>query len=152
METHTTTFMREIAGTIAMEITEQGKSIGVDECYVDDFGRYGNFQLICSLDMERNSSRNYKACNRKTFSLLKIVYLFKRVIKQHKGAILRCHESPQGIYKSNASWGGKPDFEGYERNYIMIDIDFIPYHAESNSFAVQTQIVEMVSDKQLKMF
>ncbi len=140
---HTTEHMKEVSKTIAQLITEQGKSFGVSECYTDDFGKFGNFQLVCRLDLKKGSGRKtaFKPNNVHTFSLLKIVYLIKRIVKDHssKGATLRCHESPQGVYTSNACGGMrfKPSFEGYERNYIMIDIDFIPYHAESNSFAVQ---------------
>ena len=47
---HTTDNMKELAEKIARIITEQGKDFGVDECIVDDFGRFGNFSLLCYLD------------------------------------------------------------------------------------------------------
>ncbi len=155
---HTTEKMKENAGKIAREITEQGDKIGVSNCYVDDFGKFGNFQLVCRLDVSMGSGtkRAYRPNEKHTFSLIKIAYLIKRVIKEHEssGAKLRSHEAPQGIYSSNSCGGMrfKPSFEGYERNYVMIDIDFIPYHEESNTFAIQSPLVPESDDNQLKLF
>jgi len=157
---HTTDKMREVAGTIARLITEQGKAIGVDECYVDDFGRFGNFQLVCGLDVSMGSGTKsgYRPNNSRTFSLFKIAFLIKRIVGEHKEAKLRSHESPQGVYSSNSCGGMrfKPSFEGYDKNYVMIDIDFIPYHAESNTFAVQSEMnfdrQPRPDDNQLSLF
>lgn len=137
---HTTDRMKEIAGMIARIITENGQKIGVDECIVDDFGRYGNFSLLCYLDFHKQGGRGYYPNDRAKFSLVKIVYLIKKIIssQKDKGAILRGHECPQGIYSQQRIRNfTKSYFEGYERRYISIDLDFIPYHAESNTFAVQ---------------
>lgn len=157
---HTTDTMQNIAATIAAEITEQGKTIGVDTCYVDDFGKFGNFQLVCRLDvkMGHGMRRAYRPTNNRTFSLLKMVHLIKRVVAHHKEVKLRQHESPEGVYTSNCSGGMrfKPTFEGYEKNYIMIDIDFISYHEESNTFAVQSTMnfdrQPKDTDNQLSLF
>ena len=136
---HTTDNMKEIAGTIARKITEEGQQIGVRECYVDDFGRFGNFQLVCKLNVDKGHGirRAYRPIDNRKFSLVKIAWLIKRIIKEHKsdGAILRSHEAPQGVYQTSRY--AKAFFEGYEQNYVMIDVDFIEYHAATNTFAVQ---------------
>ncbi len=156
---HTTENMKEIAKTISRLITEQGKTFGVSECYVDDFGRFGNFQLVCQLDVKKGNGIKfgYKPNNPRTFSLLKIVYLIKRVVKDNK-VTLRSTESPQGVYSSNSCGGMrfKPSFEGYDKSYVMIEIDFIPYHEESNSFAVQKEMnfdrKRLDNENQLSLF
>lgn len=143
---HTTDNMKELAEKIARIITEQGKDFGVDECIVDDFGRFGNFSLLCYLDFHKQGTRGYYPNNKAKFNMRKIVDLIKKTIREHKkqGAIFRSHESPEGIYYSAFR---QKSFDGYEKNYISIDLDFIPYHSESNTFAVQTQC-----EKQLKLF
>lgn len=151
---YTTDEMKTVAGTIARKIAEQGVGIGVSQCNVDDFGQFGNFSLICYLDVI-NNRRGYKPKQPQKFSLLKIVYLIKRIILEHKkdNAILRCHESPAGVYTSNSCNGMrlKSDFAGYERSYISIDLDFIPFNSNSNTFAVQSPI-EHKNDAQLSLF
>ncbi len=152
---HTTDKMREVAGTIARLITEQGKNLGVDICSVDDFGKYGNFSLICYLKMERSHStiqgRAYKHID-KDFKMIKVTNLIKKVCAEYKdkGARLRASESPTRMYSSNSCGGMrfKADFVGYDKTYIQIDLDFIPYHEESNTFAVQTPFVD---DAQLEL-
>ena len=149
---HTTNKMKDTANAIARIIEEQGKVLAVSKCYVDDFGKYGNFQLLCGLELNK-SGKGWKP-NNNNFSLIRIVYLIKRVCKNHKGegAILRQQESPQGIYTQQRIRNFTESyFEGYERNYIMIDLDFIPYHSESNTFAVQAPFVKK-ENKQLKIF
>lgn len=140
---HTTDKMKETAGLIAKAITEQGKILGVDECIVDDFGPFGNFSLLCYLDMDIKFHNHVWNFTSKNFKLMPIVLLIKKVIKQYEkdGAKLRTHYSPEGIYQSNSCGGMrfKSTFIGYNERYISIDLDFIPYHAESNTFAVQTQ-------------
>lgn len=150
---HTTDRMKEVAGMIAKQISEHGKTLGVDECIVDDFGQFGNFSLLCYLDMDRKFHNHVWNFTSKNFKLMPIVLLIKKVIKQYEndGAKLRTHYSPEGIYQSN-SYGGmyfKSIFIGYNERYITIDLDFIPYHAESNTFAVQTQ---QPQQGQLKLF
>lgn len=140
---HTTEQMKETAGKIARLITERGQNIGCSECYVDDFGRFGNFSLILDLNV-RKSGAGYKPNNPNQFSLTKLVYLIKSVIKESKpeGAIYRSHECPQGMYSQQRIRNfTESHFEGYERDYIQIDLDFIPYHAESNTFAAQSEPV-----------
>ena len=152
---HTTDKMREVAGTIARLITEQGKAIGVEICSVDDFGRFGNFSLICYLKMERSHAAirdiAYKHID-KDFKLIKVTNLIKKVCTEYKdkGARLRASESPTRMYSSNSCGGMrfKADFVGYDKTYIGIDLDFIPYHEESNTFAVQTPFVD---DAQLEL-
>lgn len=153
---HTTDRMKEIAGIIARTITEQGKTLGVDECIVDDFSRFGNFSLLCYLDMNRKFHNKVWSFTSKNFKLLPIVFLIKKVIRQYEndGAKLRSHYSPEGIYESNSCGGMrfKSTFIGYSERYITIDLDFIPYHAESNTFAVQTAQVEQQNSSQLSLF
>jgi len=142
---NTTEEMKDIAKTIAREITEQGAIHGCSECIVDDYGRFGNFSLVCYLKMERThhlSCRAYKPTQKYGVNLTMLVNTIKKVINSHKqsGAHKRNHECPQGVYRKNTYRGMYlgSDFLGYENNYIMIDLDFIPYHAESNTFAVQS--------------
>ena len=146
----TTDKMREIAGTIARKITEQGKNFGVDECIVDDFGRYGNFSLLCYMDFYKQNGRGYFPNDKAKFNMRKIVNLIKSVIREHKndGAIFRSHESPEGIYSSAY---GQKSFDGYECRYISIDLDFIPYHAATNTFATQQVVGSDVDPNQLAM-
>lgn len=146
----TTDKMREVAGTIACKITEQGKNFGVVECIVDDFGRYGNFSLLCYMDFHKQNSRGYFPNNKAKFNMRKIVNLIKSVIREHKndGAIFRSHESPEGIYYSAY---GQKSFDGYERQYISIDLDFIPYHAATNTFATQQVVGSDIHPNQLAM-
>ena len=80
----TTDKMKEIAEHIARLITEQGKVFGVDECIINDFGRYGNFSLHVYLDVYKQNSRGYFTNNRGTFNMKKIVNLCKRIIKEFK--------------------------------------------------------------------
>lgn len=158
MESHTTEIMKDVAKTIANEITEKGKEFGCSECIVDDYGKFGNFQLICYLNVERNHHRTYSPKKRHEVNLTLLVNTIKRVIKSHEatGAQKRSHECPQNVYRSNSCGGMrfKPDYLGYEKNYIYIEMDFIPYHPESNTFAVQTQAEPLRKRKgeQLAMF
>jgi len=157
---NTTERMKEVAKTIAREISEQGKTLGIDECSVDDFGKYGNFSLICYLDMDKRFHNKVYNFRLKQFKLIFIVNLIKKIIKKYEteGAKLRSHYSPEGIYQSNSCGGMrfKSNFIGYSTKYITIDLDFIPYHAESNTFAVQTPFVNKVEhqtkNQQLELF
>jgi hypothetical protein len=146
----TTDKMREIAGTIARKITEQGKKFGVDECVVDDFNRFGKFSLICYLDFYKQNSRGYFPNNRASFKMRKIVDLIKSVIREYKndGAIFQSHECPEGIYYSAY---GQKSFDGYERRYIAIDLDFIPYRSATNVFTTQKVVGSDVDPNQLAM-
>ncbi len=140
---HTTNEMRDVAGKIARNITERGTPFGCTECVVDDFGRFGNFSLILYLDV-KPCSKGYKPKHGINISLGKLVQLIKSVIKDEKesGAIYRSHESPRGVYSQQRIRSFTENyFEGYDKNYIQIDLDFIPYHAPSNTFAVQTEPV-----------
>lgn len=155
---HTTEYMKDVANTIAKEITEQGNQFGCTECLINDFGRFGNFSLICYLNM-KHSGKAYKAVTPHAVNLTLLVNTIKRVIKSHEksGAKKRSHECPQGIYSRQRIRNFNDSyFEGYERDYIMIDLDFIPYHAESNTFAVQTPIPVIVErnlkGQQLNLF
>lgn len=147
---HTTELMKDVANIIAREITEQGKKFGCVECSVNDFGRFGNFSLICYLNMERSSSyrqTTYKPKDIHSVNLTLLVNTIKRVIKSHEqtGAKKRSHECPVGIYsKQRIRNFTESYFEGYDKNYILIDLDFIPYHAESNTFATQLPFTERV--------
>ena len=53
----TTEEMKDIAKTIAREITEQGAIHGCSKCIVDDYGRYGNFSLVCYLKVNAPSAK-----------------------------------------------------------------------------------------------
>lgn len=112
---------------------------------MDDYGRFGNFSLICYLDVAKNHNKAYSPIKRHEVNLSLLVNVIKRVIKSHEksGAKKRSHESPQGVYRSNSHRGMrfKSDYLGYDKNYIQVDLDFIPYHEESNTFATQLPFV-----------
>lgn len=157
---NTTDKMLNFAHLIAEEIEQGGKQYGASQCRVDDWGKYGNFSLILYLKLNKDN----KPIDKNAFSLTRLVFLIKKVIANHKdsGARLRTHECPRMTYSSNSCQGMRfrPDFKGYERTYITIDLDFLPYHEESNTFATQmlrvdnppTELPEQVSDRQLKLF
>jgi hypothetical protein len=114
----------EVAKKIAEEITNQGLSFGLSECIVDDWGRYSNFSLIVYLDLRKfGGTGNYYPMNKQTFNLKKIVGVIKRVIKSYgkNGARFLSHESPRGVYYTSY---GVSSFDGYERSYITIDLNF----------------------------
>ncbi len=139
---YTTERQKEIAELIANEITEQGKQYGAADCIVDDFGRFGNFALVCYLDVKR-LGKWYRPNKRNVFNLTLLVNVIKKAIKKYEkeGANKRSHECPQGMYSTQRirNWT-ESHFEGYEKNYIYIDLDFNSYHAESNTFSVQTPV------------
>jgi hypothetical protein len=159
MKGKTTDTQIEKARQIAREITEMVKSSGGTECIVDDWGAFGNFSLLVYLDVYQRGSvtRGYYPKNKNAFNLRKINAAVKKVVKSHKDAILRSVESPQGVYRSNSIHGMRlpSDFEGYDRNYVVIDLDYYEYHEATNTFNVKCNEDENNSvdtENQLKLF
>ena len=70
----------------------------------------------------------YKPINKNQFSLTKLVYLLKSVIKEENknGARYGGHECPQAVYsKQRIRTFTDCHFEGYSQYYIQIDLDFV---------------------------
>ena len=154
---YTTDSQRATAKLIAERITAEAIPFGVSECIVDDFGRYGNFSLICYLRLDRDNKP--LQAELKTFNLSKVGSIIKRVISEYRpqGARLRAYYSPKRVYRSNSCHGMRlpSDFDGYEQSYTTIDLDFYYYHEQSNTFGglpeKENVAVVLENDNQLKL-
>lgn len=147
--TNTTQEQIDLAKLIAQQITEEAKQFGLGECIVDDWGRFGNFSLIAYLDV-MHKWKGYKPNDGQKFDMKKIVAVIKKVVHKFKdkGAVLRAHESPKGKYTKQVVRGYVVDtqFEGYDRSYISIDLDFNTYIPGGNFF------IQKETGEQMKMF
>lgn len=84
---------------------------GVEDCYIDDYGRFGNFQIcICK-------KRRTIIVDGKKRDFRGILSKAKVLTKQVKGAFWRNNE----LYVVN-------------KNIMLVDIDFQKYNSESNTF------------------
>lgn len=121
----------ELEKELADKIVENLKK---DLCYiydfiidvsVNDYGRFGNFSVLIYF----NNRYSGPLFGRGIANSIK--GFVSRVIKRN-GGILRDIEFPMGKYTN--SYGIKY-FEGYDRDYISIDLDFRKYNKISNTFA-----------------
>jgi hypothetical protein len=98
--------MEDLCGTIRHQV------IGVKNCYVDDYGRYGNFQIVVSKERKRiyinGKKRDFRG----------IMAGVRKFIKQVPGAHLRSNE----LYPA-------------DKNVMIVDIDFQKYDENSNTFS-----------------
>lgn len=105
----------------------------LDYAYVDDWGRFGNFQIMVKPKKhDRHSTR-------------KIASLVKKSLP--KGAMLREIFGPDPIREYD-SWTRKTVIVGYSRKFWVVDIDYQEYKPESNTFGgafLQSQKVETVA-------
>lgn len=98
--------MNDLCGTVRHQV------IGVKNCYVDDYGRFGNFQIVVSKEAKRifinGKKRDFRG----------IMASVRSFIKQVPGAHLRSNE----LYPA-------------DKNVMIVDIDFNQYDSSSNTFA-----------------
>ncbi len=106
----------EIANSIAGQIASIE---GIRSAHVDDYNRFGSFQIVASLDLD---SKNKPTA--KNFNLKNINKQIKKILKETQtvsrfgGAI----DSPKRVYHKY-TYRNITDstFLGYEKSYIMID-------------------------------
>lgn len=101
----------------------------IRRCYVDDWGRDSNFQLVVYVKDDVFEHTNKGLLTRK------IKKEFNQVLKD-SGAHLREVFSPTAQYRRvGCQRFGKKVLEGYDRRYWVVDVDFQQYHSESNTFS-----------------
>ena len=105
--------MKEFAKKLAESDIE-----GLEDCYVDDWGRFSNFQLFVKFDI------------RKQRIVRNICRGIRKFAKLHKNFKIRKIEAPKGMYEPYSN-----SFIKYESNRIGIDIDYNNFHPETNSFS-----------------
>lgn len=107
----------DIAKQIAKEIQNVDGILSAD---VDDFNKFGNFQVVAILELDKKK----KPVNN-NFSMRKVRAGIEKVLKNHASAISKFGksiDSPKRIYtKYSYRNFHESIFEGYEKNYIMID-------------------------------
>ena len=105
---------------IARHVAEQINQIeGVASAVVDDYNRYGSFQIVVYLDLNKRYIPKSKH-----FKMSKITREIKKILKEAKqvSKIGINIDVPKRLYDRN-TYRGTTDcyFKGYERSYIMID-------------------------------
>jgi len=105
---------------IAKEVAKQIDSIaGIACANVDDYNRYGNFQIVAYLDLTKQNMPKSK-----DFNMRSITQEIKKILKESKqvSKIGVSVEAPKRLYHTYTCLGTTDRyFEGYERSYIMID-------------------------------
>lgn len=106
----------EIAKSAAEQIVQIE---GVYSVHVDDYNKYGNFQIVACLELDKDNKPTTK-----NFNLRKINKQIKKVIKNIKeiSTFGMGIDSPKRMY-DKFTYRGKTDstFIGYEKSYIMVD-------------------------------
>ncbi|GIV43871.1 MAG: hypothetical protein KatS3mg035_0994 [Bacteroidia bacterium] len=111
----------KIANQIASAI---GNIVGVKSSTVDDYNKYGSFQIVAYLDLDKN-----KRPNNKDFSLRKIRLQIQNILKENVknkriSMFGKSIETPKRMYDKYSYRGfSESYFKGYERDYIMIDFE-----------------------------
>ena len=102
----------------------------VDRAEINDWGRFGNFDVHVYPKMEKTSVGTYRLSNKKRFVSIK--KQLKIIIKKYDGVILREIHEPdrKDIYDPNLS----KNIGGCVRNYLSIDLDYQEYNSETNTF------------------
>lgn len=106
----------EIAKSIAAQISLVE---GISSAHVDDYNKYGDFQVVASLDLDRENKPTAK-----NFNLRKINKQIKNILEDTKeiSKFGRGIDSPKRLYDTYTCLGTTDRyFKGYERSYIMID-------------------------------
>jgi hypothetical protein len=114
----TTTEQIETMKEFAIAIS---KVDGVLEACVNDWGRYGNFDVHYSFN-PKDKNLKLRKMNNEARKLLKEIA---------PGAHIRTIFTPKRMYDSSY---GTYYFTKYERSYVTIDVDFQYYSVETNSF------------------
>ena len=105
---------------IAKSAAEQIAHIeGIYSAYVDDYNKYGDFQIIASLELDRNNMPTAENFNLRNINkqIKKILENTKEISKFGRGI-----DSPKRLYyKYTYRNFTDSTFTGYEKSYIMID-------------------------------
>jgi uncharacterized protein YifE (UPF0438 family) len=106
---------------IANRIAESIKAVkGVATACVDDYNKYGDFQVVAILELDDNR----KPVNR-DFSMRKIRAGIEKVLKMNEKVISRFNkniDTPKRVYtKYSYRNFSESYFQGYEKDYVMID-------------------------------
>lgn len=105
---------------IAKEVAEKIASIdGIHSAHVDDYNKFGSFQVVAVLELDKNK----KPLN-KDFNLRKINNEIKKILKDTTGVSKfgNSVDSPSRMYEKY-TYRNVTDctFIGYEKSYVMID-------------------------------
>jgi hypothetical protein len=106
----------EIAKLVAEKIANIE---GIRDAYVDDYNKFGSFQVVAVLDLDRD-----KKPAKKNFSIRKINKEVKNILKETTGVSKFGQEvdSPSRMYyKYTYRNVTDSTFIGYEKSYTMID-------------------------------
>jgi hypothetical protein len=106
----------EIANSIAGQIASIE---GIYSAHVDDYNRFGSFQIVASLELDRNNMPTAKNFNLKNINKqIKNILKETQTVSRFGGAI----DSPKRVYQKY-TYRNVTDsiFLGYEKSYIMID-------------------------------
>ena len=125
----TTQAAKDLANNLAAELTTELKSIGGLEAKVDDWGRYNNFSIIVSLNVQASHTRTgaWRPVDDKTFDIRKIYTTIKRVVGKYTkfGDV---SDRLQRLYTTVTlpGTGAKPDkhFDGYDKYTLHVDATF----------------------------
>lgn len=109
---------------IANQVAEYlGQLPWVKEAYVDDYNRNGSFQIVVQYQFKK-AFRGFFPEDKKHFSLNRISRLMRSYLKKNREvAIIESISHPERMY--SYAYGQK-SFEGYDRNYTMVDVLIIP--------------------------
>jgi hypothetical protein len=102
----------------------------VADASTNDYGRFGNFDIHVCPRMNQMANGLYRLLDNKKFpSIMKEI---KAVIKKYPQVKMREHYLPdrKNIYDRNIQKG----VSGFVRDYISIDLDFMDYDSETNTF------------------
>ena len=106
---------------IAKQIAESIKEVtGVATACVDDYNKYGDFQVVAILELDDDK----KPVN-KEFSMRKIRAGIEKVLKMNKKVISNFGkniDTPKRVYTRYSYRNfSESYFQGYEKDYVMID-------------------------------
>jgi hypothetical protein len=102
----------EIATEISLKFCEIP---GIVSAYVDDYNKYGSFQVVLILDLRKSGKPNSPK-----FSLRKISNEVKSILKANK----EVSSVGQAIYHPERKYDrsyGQCTFDGYDKGYSMVD-------------------------------
>lgn len=101
----------------------------IENCEINDFGDYGNYNLFIKPKlMERTSTNKIKGIVTSAIKKVKSEYP-----EESSNLHVRQYFSPE-IEKEWCKYDKKYNNRGYNRNYWSYDIDFMNYIADSNAF------------------
>ena len=105
---------------IARTVAEKTESIeGVSSAHVDDYNKYGDFQIVAYLELDKDNKPTTKKFNLRNINkqIKKILEDTKEISKFGRGI-----DSPKRVYyKYTYRNFTDSTFTGYEKSYIMID-------------------------------